>query len=255
MRKSQRLPASPDFSTSVYSSRSALSHLCAVRLLQTPSTCGGRRAVKAKSSSWRAPRRHSVYRIAHAYHKSKDLCRWRRASCSSYLGTNSQATCGGRAVQSKPAGRGPYCISLPLRDYYFISYLVPSSLPFPFRDVVFFAPVVIMTTTRPAEVNNGVTTSWIPFTTPGTSAPAECSSQIYREPGTGDILAFNPYYQQKIPNALQCLPTEVVQSWAQSTAGATRLSLGPFNNCPSLYYKAATASVNTISTIVACCPS
>ncbi|KAF4630062.1 hypothetical protein G7Y89_g8084 [Cudoniella acicularis] len=112
-----------------------------------------------------------------------------------------------------------------------------------------------MTTTRPAEVNNGITTSWIAFTTPGLSAAPECSSQLYRVPGSSNINAFDPEYAQLIPNAVQCLPTEVVQVDLQPTTDlSTRLSLGPFN-CPSMFSTAATASVNSISTIVACCPS
>ncbi|CAG8978123.1 hypothetical protein HYALB_00000797 [Hymenoscyphus albidus] len=109
------------------------------------------------------------------------------------------------------------------------------------------------TTVRPSEVNNGITTSWLPLTTPGVSAPPECSSEIYRVPGGQDIVAFDPFYAKNIPNALQCLPLEVSKSWEQ-TGVTTVTSLGGFN-CPSLYTKAATASLNKISAIVACCPS
>ncbi|KAG9239132.1 hypothetical protein BJ875DRAFT_243671 [Amylocarpus encephaloides] len=111
-----------------------------------------------------------------------------------------------------------------------------------------------MTSTRPAEVNNGVTTSWIPFTTPGVSAPAACSSEIYRVPGGQDIMAFDPFYAKNVPSAMQCLPEEVTRSWAQSTKSKIITSLGGFL-CPSLYTRAATAPLNSIRTIILCCPS
>ncbi|EPE25329.1 hypothetical protein GLAREA_01241 [Glarea lozoyensis ATCC 20868] len=112
-----------------------------------------------------------------------------------------------------------------------------------------------MTTTHPAVVNNGITTSWIPFTTAGVSvSPAACSSEIYRVPGSQDIMAFDPFYAKNIQSGLKCLPAEVTQSWAQGTTEGVTTSLGGFA-CPSLYTKAATASIDKISTIVACCPS
>ncbi|KAH6679366.1 hypothetical protein B0J14DRAFT_296301 [Halenospora varia] len=111
-----------------------------------------------------------------------------------------------------------------------------------------------MTTTRPAEVNNGVTTSWIALTTPGFSAAPECSSQMYRVPGSSNINAFDPVYGKIIPNAVSCLPVEVSQVALQTSSGSTKLSLGPFN-CPSMFSTAATATVNSKTTIVACCPS
>jgi hypothetical protein len=122
---------------------------------------------------------------------------------------------------------------------------------------VTLAPVDVasMSTTHSAVVNNGVTTSWIPFTTPGVSvSPAACSSEIYRVPGSQDIMAFDPYYAKNIQSGLRCLPAEVTQSWEQGTKNGVTTSLGGFQ-CPSLYTKAATASIDEISTIVACCPS
>ena len=111
-----------------------------------------------------------------------------------------------------------------------------------------------MTTTRAAVVNNGVTTSWLPFTTPGLSVSPACSSEIYRVPGSQDIMAFDPYYAKNIKGGMRCLPAEVTESWAQISTEGVTTSLGGFQ-CPSLYTKAATAAIDKISTIVACCPS
>jgi hypothetical protein len=76
--------------------------------------------------------------------------------------------------------------------------------------------VVAVTTTWPAEVNNGVTTSWIPFVTPGFSISPSCSAQMYIVPGSSLIVAFDPWQQINIEWQLQCLPAEVIEYWAQS---------------------------------------
>lgn len=61
-------------------------------------------------------------------------------------------------------------------------------------------------------------------------------------------------YGKIIPNAVSCLPAEVSQVALQTSSGSTKLSLGPFN-CPSMFSTAATASMNSGTTIIACCPS
>ncbi|CZR59921.1 uncharacterized protein PAC_09816 [Phialocephala subalpina] len=111
-----------------------------------------------------------------------------------------------------------------------------------------------MTTSRLLEINNGVTTSWIPFTTPGPSIVAGCSSAMYMVPGSNEIVAFDVWQGQNIPFALQCLPTEVSRSYSQAGTGSMRTSLGPFH-CPSDFSTATTSAINGISTSVMCCPS
>ena len=93
-----------------------------------------------------------------------------------------------------------------------------------------------MTTTWPAQVNNGVTTSWIPFVTPGFSASPSCSAQMYIVPGSSPIVAFDPWQQINIGFQLQCLPAEVIEYWSQSQSANPTLTsrLGPMH-CPSMY--------------------
>ncbi|KAH7346165.1 hypothetical protein BKA65DRAFT_272446 [Rhexocercosporidium sp. MPI-PUGE-AT-0058] len=111
-----------------------------------------------------------------------------------------------------------------------------------------------MTTTRLNELNNGIFTSWIPFTTPGLSVAPACSSAMYIVPGSNSIVAFDPWQGINIPFALACLPSEVSQSWSQGSTGSTRTSLGPFH-CPSLFTTATSSALNSVSTTVVCCPS
>ncbi|KAL2059791.1 hypothetical protein VTL71DRAFT_10175 [Oculimacula yallundae] len=112
-----------------------------------------------------------------------------------------------------------------------------------------------MTTTRLNELNNGIYTSWLPFTTPGASVPAvACSSAMYIVPGSDSIVAFDPWQMKNIPFASQCLPAEVLSVWGQAATGSTRTSLGPFH-CPSLFTTATASSLNAISTSIVCCPS
>ncbi|KAH9211969.1 hypothetical protein DL95DRAFT_525390 [Leptodontidium sp. 2 PMI_412] len=111
-----------------------------------------------------------------------------------------------------------------------------------------------MTSTRLNELNNGIFTSWVPFTTPGLSVAPACSSQMYLVPGSNSVVAFDPWQGVNIPFALACLPSEVTQSWSQATTGSTRTSLGPFH-CPSLFTTATSSALNSISTTVICCPS
>ncbi|KAG4433635.1 hypothetical protein IFR05_010881 [Cadophora sp. M221] len=111
-----------------------------------------------------------------------------------------------------------------------------------------------MTTTRLNELNNGIFTSWVPFTTSGLSVVPACSSQMYLVPGSNSIVAFDPWQGVNIPFASACLPLEVTQSWSQASTGSTRTSLGPFH-CPSLFTTATSSALNSISTTVVCCPS
>ncbi|KUJ12669.1 uncharacterized protein LY89DRAFT_212046 [Mollisia scopiformis] len=114
-----------------------------------------------------------------------------------------------------------------------------------------------MASTHPVEINSGITTTWIPLTTPGPSAPAGCSGQMYMQPGLTTIVAFDAWQGLNVPFALQCLPIEVTQSYTQTSAGvtgSTRFSLGPFQ-CPNEYTTASTTILNSLSTSVLCCPS
>ncbi|KAE8445080.1 hypothetical protein EG329_013795 [Mollisiaceae sp. DMI_Dod_QoI] len=111
-----------------------------------------------------------------------------------------------------------------------------------------------MTTTRALETSNGITTSWIPFTTPGPSISPGCSFAMYIVPGSNQVLAFDIWQGQNMPFALQCLPSEVSQSFSQVTTGSMRFSLGPFH-CPSDFATATTSVVDSISTSILCCPS
>jgi len=113
-----------------------------------------------------------------------------------------------------------------------------------------------MTTTRAAELNNGIVTSWIPLTTPGPTFSAQCSSALYYMLGMQDpfIAGFDPYYGLSIEGSVTCLATEQTEWWFQSNSPATTFQLGPFA-CPSEYTTATIRAINSITTEVACCPS
>ncbi|KAE9370251.1 hypothetical protein N431DRAFT_492375 [Stipitochalara longipes BDJ] len=110
--------------------------------------------------------------------------------------------------------------------------------------------------TRAAETNNGVTTSWVPLTTPGPTLSPECTSAIYLSPqNNASIGAYDPWYGQNVNTNLRCQLPQQTTWWDQSNLAASTLwNLGPLA-CPNGYTTASTASVNPISTILACCPS
>lgn len=111
-------------------------------------------------------------------------------------------------------------------------------------------------TTRAAETSGGVTTSWLPLTTAGPTLSSECLNAIYlATANNASIQAFDPWYGQNVDTALQCLPAQQTTWWEQPDLSASTLwNLGPLA-CPNGYTKATTKSVNSISTILACCPS
>ena len=109
------------------------------------------------------------------------------------------------------------------------------------------------TSTRPEEINDWTLISWIPFTTPGPSPDTICSAAIYQMPGESSLIAFDNWYTNIVgEGGVTCLPTEVIEWRAQNTA--TVISLGPFH-CPSDYSTATTTAVDSVSTLVGCCPS
>jgi hypothetical protein len=112
--------------------------------------------------------------------------------------------------------------------------------------------------TRPAETTNpnGITTSWVPFTTPGPSLLPECLSAFYLNPqNAASIGAFDPWYGQNVNTSLQCQAPQLTTWWDQADLSASTLwNLGPLA-CPNGYTTGSTQSVNAQSTILACCPS
>jgi hypothetical protein len=110
-----------------------------------------------------------------------------------------------------------------------------------------------MTTSRPAEFANGILTSWIPLTTTGPTFSATCSAAIYMPPGQQILAGFDPWYGQNINTKQACLAKEQTTWWDQVNAPSTTYLLGPFA-CPTEYTQVATSSINSITTLVACCP-
>ncbi|RDW73318.1 hypothetical protein BP6252_07225 [Coleophoma cylindrospora] len=107
-----------------------------------------------------------------------------------------------------------------------------------------------MTTTHPAELNNGVWTSWLPVTTAWPANPT-CSSAAWVHYGIQATPGFWPYvydpaYGQTVSSDLSCLPTEATQwlNGATTVSGvSTVYSLGPLV-CPEAYTTVST-SINT----------
>ena len=113
-----------------------------------------------------------------------------------------------------------------------------------------------MTTSRTPDVVSGLTTDWIPLTTPGPGSISECSTAIYYLPGAvSAFVAFDPYYGKWIDTAVKCLATEQSLWWDQhSDGGINDINLGPFA-CPSGYTTASVSTVNAQTSFVGCCPS
>ncbi|CZR63145.1 uncharacterized protein PAC_13042 [Phialocephala subalpina] len=112
-----------------------------------------------------------------------------------------------------------------------------------------------MTTSRSPELVNGILTSWIPFTTPGTANTAPCSTAMYVLEGRPDFIAvYDPWYGQHVNTALQCMAKEQTTWWDQTAAPATTFLLGPFA-CPTQFTTGTTSVINSETTLVGCCPS
>jgi len=111
-------------------------------------------------------------------------------------------------------------------------------------------------TTRTPNVVAGLTTDWIPLTTPGPGPISECSTAIYYMPGAvSGFVVFDPYYGKWIDTAVKCLATEQSLWWDQhSDGGINDINLGPFG-CPSGYTTATVSTVNAQTSFVGCCPS
>jgi len=113
-----------------------------------------------------------------------------------------------------------------------------------------------MTTSRTPDVVSGLTTDWIPLTTPGPGPISECSTAIYLLPGAvSGFVAFDPYYGKWIDTAVKCLATEQSLWWDQhSDGGINDINLGPFA-CPSGYTTASVSTINAQTSFIGCCPS
>lgn len=118
-----------------------------------------------------------------------------------------------------------------------------------------------MATTRPAELNSGIWTSWLPVTTAWTSQSV-CNSAAWARFGIKVSGGYWPYiydpaYAQSVADSLTCLPPEATQWWDGHTTIAntiTSWSIGPIV-CPAAYTTASTLVVSTSSISVICCPT
>jgi len=112
-------------------------------------------------------------------------------------------------------------------------------------------------TTHPPEVNAGVTTSWLPMSTPWVSI-AGCESSFWKVIPT--VLAgWDPGYGTFVQPGLSCHPPQVTTWWDENhlftdiNTQATQFSLGPVV-CPQAYSTVHTSVNDGASTFVACCP-
>jgi hypothetical protein len=117
------------------------------------------------------------------------------------------------------------------------------------------------TTTRPAELNDGIWTSWLPVTTAWPSQAA-CDTAIWARVGINTDSGYWPYifdpeYGQSVANTPTCLPPAATQWWEQTPdtdlPQITSYSLGPLV-CPEAYTTVTTTVVKSSSTSVICCP-
>lgn len=124
--------------------------------------------------------------------------------------------------------------------------------------------------TRPAEVNGGTTTPWLPMTSPvftlaDAAATSACASAIWRI-GPAALAAWDPGYGLSVsfddgnPTATvppPCHPPQITSWWDAEHLGvdvrATQWSLGPVV-CPSPYRTGSTSVNKQSSTLVGCCP-
>jgi hypothetical protein len=112
-------------------------------------------------------------------------------------------------------------------------------------------------TTRPAELNSGVWTSWIPLTTAWPSQAA-CSSLAWARVGLQPESQFWPYiydpdYGKSVENSPTCLPPQVTK-WADADGGNTiskpftSWSISPIV-CPEAFTTISTSIVSGSSTL------
>jgi hypothetical protein len=118
-----------------------------------------------------------------------------------------------------------------------------------------------MTTTHPAELNDGIWTSWLPVTTAWTSQSA-CNSAAWARFGIQPLEDYWPYiydpaYGQSVANTLTCLPPEATQWWDGASTISntiTSWSIGPIV-CPAAYTTVSTIIISDTSTSIICCPT
>jgi hypothetical protein len=115
-------------------------------------------------------------------------------------------------------------------------------------------------TTHPAELRNGVWTSWLPVTTAWT-LQARCSTAAWVRGGLAPDdnawpYIYDPDYGLSVADTVTCLPPEATQWWNNETTVTgtiTRWSIGPIV-CPAAYTTEGTVIVSGSSTSVVCCP-
>lgn len=118
-----------------------------------------------------------------------------------------------------------------------------------------------MATTHPAELNNGVWTSWLPVTTAWTSQEV-CNTAAWARNGIQTSPGFVPYiydpaYAESVSNGLTCLPPQATTWWYSGTTISntiTSYSMGPVV-CPAAYETVSTVEVSGSSTSIICCPT
>jgi len=118
-----------------------------------------------------------------------------------------------------------------------------------------------MSTTHPAELNNGVWTSWLPLSTAWPSQSA-CGSAAWVRVGlnsTDDAwpYLYDPAYGESIANTPTCLPPQATEWWNGGSTvsnSITSYSIGPIV-CPEAYETVSTINLPGSSTSVICCPT
>jgi len=110
-----------------------------------------------------------------------------------------------------------------------------------------------MALVHPPVTSAGATTSFLPLST-AWPLTAQCSSLFVSHPQNNGLFAFDP--ASAIHNsAPQCLPPEATAWWDQSS-GTTLTELGGYSMvCPGAYTTATTTVIDSLSTLVGCCPS
>jgi hypothetical protein len=117
-----------------------------------------------------------------------------------------------------------------------------------------------MATTHPAELRNGVWTSWLPVSTAWPSQAA-CNSAVWirgsiEASGGSFPYVYDPAYAQSVANTLTCLPPQATKWWQGATTVSntvTSFSLGPIV-CPAAYTTASVKVISSSTTSVMCCP-
>jgi hypothetical protein len=141
------------------------------------------------------------------------------------------------------------CMVLILRiDQQFLHVARPS--PFVRFDVWYQRNMTSTVSGRPAEVNAGTTTSWLPMSTAWPSIPG-CESSLWKFIPT--LAGWDPGYGISAQPGLSCQPPQVTTWWDRNVDASIQFSLGPVV-CPEAYSTATTSLNAGGSTFVGCCP-